>query len=71
MSQRQVQRFLSIHYQVANVFFRRQSRYRRQASCRPQPSIHNLGRGDWRRYGCIIIRPLRTLMPFAVSRTTT
>ena len=54
-SLRQVQRFLSIHDQVANVFSRRlQPRHRHQVSYRPQPCFHHMGRSHWRDNGCVV-----------------
>ena len=62
-SPRQVQRFLSIHDQIANVFTRRpnQDTAAKFHSAR-QSSLPGLGRDHWRGDGCVIIpvdgRPL-------------
>src|SRR6266404_3072200 len=54
-SPRQVQRFLSAHDQVANVFPRRRD-HDTAADLRPHPGLRHLGRGHRRRHGCIITR---------------
>ena len=56
-SPRQVQRFLSAHDQVANVFPPPpRPRHRREPPVRPHPGLHHLGQRHRRRHGCIITR---------------
>jgi len=51
----QVQRFLSIHDQLANSFPPPRPRHRRKVSFRTQPGIRHLGRGYRRGDGCVIM----------------
>ena len=61
-SPRHVQRFLSIHDQVANAFPPPpRPRHCRKPPVRPHPGLRHLGRRHRRRHGCIITRNAQSI----------